>query len=175
MIRTARLTLRPLGPDDFAALHDIVSDWQVVRQLGSWPWPPDPKFTRSRCGLAGDAPGFVFAIEQDGRMVGTVGLHESKLGVAGIGYSLHRSKHGSGIMTEAVFAALDHGFATYPWDQVEATVWHDNPASARILQKAGFTRGPDLTEHSVARGVETKMHSFTLSRGDYCNIRASVT
>ena len=42
--RSNRLSFRMLQPTDAPALHAIASHWEVVRQLGSWPWPPEPAF-----------------------------------------------------------------------------------------------------------------------------------
>lgn len=43
------VTYRAVRPQDFDALHALVSLWDVTRNLGSWPWPPDPEFTAKRC------------------------------------------------------------------------------------------------------------------------------
>ena len=37
---TPRLTLRPLTAADYNQIVDMVSDWEVVRMLARWPWPP---------------------------------------------------------------------------------------------------------------------------------------
>ena len=39
---TERLTLRPLRPDDAAALHRLVNDWEVAKTLARVPFP-DPR------------------------------------------------------------------------------------------------------------------------------------
>ena len=48
VLASPRLTFRDLMPHDAPALHAIVSGWEVVRQLGSWPWPADYDQTLAR-------------------------------------------------------------------------------------------------------------------------------
>jgi len=42
------LTYRDVDSDDFDVIHKMASDWNIVRQLGSWPWPPDPAYSKRR-------------------------------------------------------------------------------------------------------------------------------
>ena len=67
----ADITYRTVRESDFDAMHRIVSHWDVVRQLGGWPWPPDPDFTRTRA-QAYKGNGFVWAICDDDRLIGTM-------------------------------------------------------------------------------------------------------
>jgi RimJ/RimL family protein N-acetyltransferase len=46
---------------------------------------------------------------------------------------------GRGIMTEAVAAVTDFCFDDFPLRRISAEVFANNPASARVLEKAGFT------------------------------------
>jgi hypothetical protein len=45
----AEITCRYVRPTYLPALTAIMSDFQVVRQLGSWPWPQHAAFTATRC------------------------------------------------------------------------------------------------------------------------------
>ena len=50
---------------------------------------------------------------------------------------------GQGLASEFVQAALDHATLVPGQDQFFAIVQDDNPASIRVLEKAGFTAAPD--------------------------------
>lgn len=84
----------------------------------------------------------VFAIEQEGRLIGTVGLvddnkrenAEAKM----IGYSLAFDCWGKGIMTEAVEAVLVYGFDLLNLSIITATCYPDNPASRKGAGKMRF-------------------------------------
>lgn len=57
-----------------------------------------------------------------------------------IGYWLAAPFRGQGIMTEVVRKLSDYWFETRPLVRIEAWVFSHNPASARLLEKAGFQR-----------------------------------
>lgn len=163
-LRTRRLLLRPVEPGDFDALHAVMSDWAVVRQLGGWPWPPDPAFTRGRA-VPYAGVGHVWGVVENGAFLGTIGITGTEDGAAGnLGYALAPHAHGRGIMGEATEAALAHVMAHEDWDRIEADTWADNPASHRVLTRAGFTQTGTSTEMSKARGVMTPSRSYELTR-----------
>lgn len=156
----AGLAFRPLGPGDLEALTAIVSDWGVVRNLGSWPWPPEADFTARRAEpFRGE--GFVWAVLRDGAMVGTVSVTGPK---AEAGYMMAPAHQGQGIGTLALQAAVAHAFATRPVEAIMADIWADNIASARMLARAGFTMTGSKMELARARGEMTLSQSFRLTR-----------
>jgi RimJ/RimL family protein N-acetyltransferase len=56
-----------------------------------------------------------------------------------MGYWLGEQFWGRGIMTEAVTAVTDFCFENFPLRRISAEVFSNNPASARMLEKAGFS------------------------------------
>ena len=162
----ADITYRDLRPDDLEDLTTLVLHWPVVRQLGSWPWPPDPALTESRCKpFAGD--GFVWAICRDDRLIGTVGVTQGDLG-----YMLIPAQQGQGIMVRAACTAVDHAFATQDRDVITGSSWYDNPASYRILQRLGFQHWQTRYVRSKARGVPTLVHHLRLTRATWERLRS---
>lgn len=121
-----KLTYRDLNPNDFEALHEIASIWDVVRQLGGWPWPPRPEFTRSRCKPYG-GKGFVWAICLDDKLVGTTAVTGTE-----VGYMLHPEMAARGIGSQAVVDAMAHARETLGVKDFVASVWNDNLASQRV-------------------------------------------
>lgn len=70
-----------------------------------------------------------------------------------IGYWLGAPFRGQGIMTEVVRVYTDWLFETRPaLARIEAKVHVDNPASARVLEKAGFEREGIARKHSIKNG-----------------------
>ena len=83
-----------------------------------------------------------FAIDVAGEAVGGIGFtvqpdvgHRS----AEIGYWLGEKFWGRGIATDALIAMTDHAFANYDICRIYAYVFGWNGASARVLEKAGYT------------------------------------
>ena len=82
-----------------------------------------------------------FAIAVDDEVVGGIGftvqLGEARRS-AEIGYWLGEALWGRGIATEALIAVTDYAFAEFDICRLYAHVFEWNPASARVLEKAGY-------------------------------------
>ncbi len=91
-----------------------------------------------------------------GRLIGGIGRVMNK-GEANhwdeIGYWLAAPYRGRGIMTEVVRAFCQHWFETSPLVRIEANVYEINPASARVLEKAGFRLEGRLLKKYLKNGV----------------------
>jgi RimJ/RimL family protein N-acetyltransferase len=84
-----------------------------------------------------------FAIEVAGDAVGGIGFEPGRdvhARTAEIGYWLGQPYWGRGIATEALGLMTAYAFETFHFDRVEAHVFDWNPASARVLEKCGYTR-----------------------------------
>lgn len=82
-----------------------------------------------------------FAIVVDGAAVGGIGLvlrDDVFRRSAEIGYWLGEAYWGREIVTEAVRGVTDYAFATFDLCRLYAGVFEWNPASARVLEKAGY-------------------------------------
>ena len=167
-LETDRLVLRSLRPDDAGWIADRINDYDITRMLVRPPYPydvADAEAFLDRMASANAARERAFAIEDraDGP-IGVVGFHEQPLdwsptGTAlspEIGYWLARDHWGRGLASEAVSAAL--GWAQRSWDVRAVTSGHfaDNPASGRVLEKAGFLYTGEVQRRpSLARGGDT--------------------
>jgi RimJ/RimL family protein N-acetyltransferase len=90
-----------------------------------------------------ESPTNNFAIEVDGALAGGAGIRPlggESIGVAEFGYWLGRAYWGRGIATEAAAMLAQHAFEERGLRRLEAHVYAPNVASARVLEKIGFTR-----------------------------------
>ncbi len=150
---SARLTYRNLMPHDAPALHKIVSQWDVVRQLGSWPWPADYDQTLARAvPYAGE--GLVWGIFLHGALIGTLGITKGNLG-----YFIDPAHQRRGYAREAIA----HAMAQSGLAQIEAEVWEDNPASLALLHSLGFAETGRREQLSKARGIRLGTIRLTYS------------
>lgn len=148
MIRTERLQLRPLRPEDAPALAEGIADYEIVKWLTRVPWPYS---------LA-DAESFVAMVLRDGqaqyaviegdRVIGVVSTHEE------LGYWLRTDAQGRGLMTEAATAAVDAHF-TAGADRLVSGHHAGNHRSRRILLKLGFVDTHQEEKTSLALGPVT--------------------
>ena len=151
--------LRPIAEPDFDAMFDMASDYAVVQGTGTWPWPAQPQFTRRRFSTPEVLAGKVLAIQVDGAFAGTIGLVKGELG-----YMLARKYWGRGLASRAVAEIVGQGFRQETYAQIDASVWADNPASARVLLKNGFEHVRSDMDYGAARGVIGPIDRFRLSR-----------
>ena len=84
-----------------------------------------------------------FAIGVDGRSVGAVGfglLQNEERHTGEIGYWVAEEYWGRGIATDAVRAVTAHAFQNHDLERLQAHVFLDNVASARVLEKCGYSK-----------------------------------
>jgi RimJ/RimL family protein N-acetyltransferase len=146
-IGTGRLVLRRFRPSDAETLAAYRSDPDVARYQ-SWTAPVTLEQARVIVAslAAGDPeqPGwFQYAVErtEDRLHIGDVGvyLYENRR-QAEIGFTLGPAYQGRGYAGEAVRAVLDHLFRVRGLHKVSAEADARNAASARLLERVGFTR-----------------------------------
>ncbi len=156
------ITLRLFSDNDFDAFHAIVSNYDVVKMTSSWPFPPDGDFTRMRMNTPEAQAGLVKVIDVDGTLAGVVGIVNDD-----VGYHIGKEFWGRGVMARALTMKINEFFEDPEKMLLKSCVWHDNPASARVLEKNGFRRTSVRGDYSKARNTEVEAIHFTLSREDW--------
>lgn len=145
-IRTERLRLRPWDPadvDDLLVHADDRLVWRNLTNLFPHPYTREAaeQWTASQAALTG--PTQNFAIELGGEAIGGVGLKpgfDLHCLCAEVGYWLGVRHWSRGYATESLRALTRHAFDAFPFARLEAGVLAWNPASGRVLEKAGYER-----------------------------------
>ncbi|MDD2795573.1 8-oxo-dGTP diphosphatase MutT [Acidocella sp.] len=145
LLRTSRLTLRPLAAEDVAVFHRLINDWEICRRLPDAPFPYPADLAAAWIAaaaadrLAGRAEQFALVDEATGEMIGCAGLRMGKgHKAADLGYWLGRAFWGQGYGLEAARRLVEWAFAAFAIMRLTATVAADNDASAALLQRVGF-------------------------------------
>lgn len=146
-------TIRSWKPEDLHSLVRHADNRRVWRNLrDAFPHPYTIQDGERWLRAAGQAdPETNFAIDVSGHAIGGIGLllrDDIYRCSAEIGYWLGEQFWGRGIMTEAVKAVTDYGFVTFHLARIFASVFEWNPASMRVLEKAGYT-----LEAQIRKGV----------------------
>jgi RimJ/RimL family protein N-acetyltransferase len=161
-IESNRLKLRRLCVADGARISQLTSDPGVARMVARIPLPHPSVaaegyvlILRARERLGED---HVFAVDLPGDgLIGLIGAHLKPSGRFEVGYWFGRPFWGRGFASEALAAFLSEADEL---GALEAGHFVDNPASGRVLEKAGFAyTGEKVLQFSMARG-----HSAQASR-----------
>ena len=145
MITAPPLILRPWQANDAEALVRYANNhkiWLNLRDIFPHPYTPDDaRQWLARCAGATGEPAN-FAIEFESEAIGGIGLQfftDVNRLTAEIGYWLGEPFWGRGFATAAAEAVSRYAFATFELNRLQAVVYEWNPASARVLEKAGYT------------------------------------
>ena len=139
-----RCTVRPWRLDDAESLAKHANNrkiWLEVRDLFPHPYTIQNAHEFLQRTIS-EQSAMKFCIEIEGAAVGGIGVHPGEdvhRHTATVGYWLGEEFWGRGIMTEVVTAVTDFCFDNFPLRRISAEVFSNNPASSRVLEKAGFT------------------------------------
>ena len=111
-------------------------------------------------------PETTFAIAVDGAAVGCIGFQLSvdvERVSAEIGYWLGEPFWGRGLDTEALIAMTKHAAGAYELTRLYARAFEWNPASCRVLEKAGYVLEGRLRRSAIKDGriVDQLQYAFT--------------
>lgn len=157
-IPLANALLRSWRADDAESVALHADDREVWRNMRDrFPHPYTLQDAREWLAFAATLPaGTNFAIDVGGRAVG--GISFEPLGDvfrvgAELGYWLGRAHWGMGIATAGVQAVTAHVFTHFDFIRLQASVFSWNPASARVLEKAGYTLEATNRRSMIKEGV----------------------
>ncbi|MEC9477012.1 MAG: GNAT family N-acetyltransferase [Planctomycetota bacterium] len=153
-----RFRMRPMRPSDAERVHQYVSDPEVALTTGEIPHPyPDgaaSEWISTHAELRKTGRLEIFAIvERDSDLlIGAIDLRRGEFAhIHEIGYWVGREHWGQGVCTEAVKALVDFAFERdEKLVRIFAYSFPENPASARVQEKAGFQR-EGLLRHGLVR------------------------
>ena len=166
MIEADRFQLRPVRYSDLGMLEMHAGDERVARMTRSIPHPLPPGATEAFIARAQDPARSEDVWIMDGsksglgEVLGAIGLERMDRDQCEIGYWVVPGLWGSGIATEAVGALIEAN--PLNCRTIFAAVFHDNPASSKLLTNLGFEYVGDAEYHSAARGA--LMPTITFSK-----------
>jgi ribosomal-protein-alanine N-acetyltransferase len=166
-ITTERLKLRPYHPGDAQRLQLLAGVWEVASMLYRMPHPyPDGEAERwiaTHAPLRRSGRGFIFAIEYDGVLAGSVSFEDTGRCDLEVGYWLGVPYWGKGLMTEAASAVVELAFSC-GHARLCSGYFIENQRSARVLEKIGFTTTNTETRFHKLRGREIQVVRMELTR-----------
>lgn len=180
IIETERLLLRPVLKSDGPEIAAKINNYEISKNLARVPFP----YTLS------DAEAFLeWAAQLDDRsafrVISLKSSHAEVLGMisydwmedtqtADMGYWLVQEHWGKGIMSEAAKAMVELAFIDSDLDKLNSCYFDENPASGKVLARAGFTVVGQCSQFSKARSCEVPVTTVQLLRSEWRNKKAAV-
>lgn len=165
-IAAERILLRPLRKSDAGLLSLYAGDERVARatQFLPHPYPPGAAESLIARAVSPDRTEDVWSLDGAeaglSELLGLISLQKMDRGQSEIAYWVAPAFWNTGLASEAVralIAANPQKARTY-----FATVFQDNPGSARVLTNAGFEYIGDAEAFSVARGETVPTWTYLL-------------
>jgi len=173
-LHTARLRLRPFTDADTDALFALHSSAYVLRYWDAPPWKERARanrFIAASQQMANEGSGVRLAMDRisDGPFIGWCSLTNwnPDYRSASLGYCLDDVAWGQGYATEAARALVQWAFDTLDLNRVQAETDTRNAASARVLEKVGFSREGTLRENCIVDGTVSDSWVFGLIRREW--------
>jgi RimJ/RimL family protein N-acetyltransferase len=148
-LQEGRLVLRPWREEDAPAVCAACQDEEIQRWIPLIPRPytlDDARaFVNDELGLGPHQ----FAITEDGRVVGAIGMGVNQFGTGHIGYWCAAEARGRGVVTRALRMLCRYGLGEPGLGRLELVTDPENLASQRVAEKAGFKREGVLRSHAL--------------------------
>lgn len=144
VLKSERLILRPLLPDDAPRIECYASDRRVAEMTSLIPHPY-PRGGASawiaeteQAWLEGVRANFAICRRDSGNLVGSIGISADPVDGNVIGYWIGVAHWGNGYATEALRRLIRYAFEDLALDRIDTYHFAHNPASGRVMQKAGM-------------------------------------
>jgi [ribosomal protein S5]-alanine N-acetyltransferase len=170
-LRTLRLDLRPFTLSDAAEVQRLCGDPLIASTTLNIPHPYADGVAETW--IATHQSAFerrelvVWAIADRRGLIGAIGLdlfpqdHRGQLG-----YWIGVPYWNQGFATEAVTSVIEYGFGILGLDRIHASYLTRNPASGRVMAKAGMRHEGTLRQHCFKDGRLEDIAVFGILRTD---------
>lgn len=165
VISTERFDLRLVRPEDAGLIEFYGSDERVAKMTSSIPHPLPPgtteAFVKRATSDERDEDVWVIDGSQTGaaEVMGLISLTRMDRNQSEIGYWVAPPYWNTGLASEAVEALVKAN--PMDNDTMFASVFQDNPASARVLTNSGFEYIGDAETFSVARNAQVPTWTYS--------------
>jgi ribosomal-protein-alanine N-acetyltransferase len=174
-LETERLLLRLVSLEDAPRIESLASDRRISATTLSIPHPyPEggammwiQSLLESRARGAADCS-FAILRKTDTVLMGAIGIHPDLNGFrAELGYWIGVDYWGQGYMTEAVRRVIQYGFEGMGLERIDAWHFMNNPASGRVMEKAGMSFEGIMRQHLLKWDEFVDVGGHSILRSDF--------
>lgn len=166
VIEAERFSLRPIRRSDLGLLKMYAGDHRVAWHTTTIPHPLPPGSVEAMIerAMSEDRTEDLWAIDGSGdgdeEVLGALSLRKLDREQSEVSYWIAPAFWNTGLASEAVRAAIKAN--PHKARTLFASVFQDNPASARVLTNAGFEYIGDAESFSVARNASVSTWTYIL-------------
>jgi RimJ/RimL family protein N-acetyltransferase len=173
-LETERLVLRPFELSDAPRVQLLAGDRDVAAMTKNITHPYEDGLAEAWIGShqerfdKREETVFAITLKGSGELIGAIGL-VLKLDqeIAELGYWVGKPYWGRGYCTEAARAALHFAFTELRLNRVHAHHFSHNPASGRVMQKAGMRHEGRLRQHVKKWGEFFDVEAYGILRSEF--------
>lgn len=169
-----RLILRPFTLADAPDTHRMVADRDIASTTLLIPHPYEDGMAEEWIGTHqsqfewGEQIIFAIVLRADGSLLGNITLRINQSDEHGeLDYWIGKPYWNMGYATEATQAVIRYGFEVLGLQRIFAGHFTRNPASGRVMQKAGMTYEGCFRKHHKKWDVFEDLAYYGIIRGDY--------
>jgi len=173
-LTTARLTLRGFTLDDALRVQQLAGDFAIADTTTHIPHPyPDGAAeqwisTHAQRWMQREALTLAITRTADGELLGAINLHfNDRHDRAEMGYWLGKPYWNHGYTSEAAQAVVAYGFEQLGLQRILAYYLTRNPASGRVMRKAGMSYEGTLRGHVKKWDRHEDLAVCGMVRSDY--------
>ncbi|MDG0817202.1 GNAT family N-acetyltransferase [Bdellovibrio svalbardensis] len=173
-IKTTRLKLRPFSLADAPEVQRMAGSIKVAQMTATIPHPyPDgaaESWISTHLGQFTDGDAVTWALEElsSGNLIGCISYGVSKTHKrAEMGYWIGEEYWGKGYCTEAAISGIDFCFQHFSLNKITSRHLAHNPASGKVMLKAGMQQEGYLRQDMIRYGQVSDMVIFGLLRSDW--------
>lgn len=170
------IVLSQVNKKDKASLIKYLNDYDIYKNTSNIPHPYTSKdatwwinHVKDKTNVTGRLSNFAIR-DKDLNLIGGIGFH-LKYGIKShkdeIGYWLAKDFWNKGIMTSVVKKICEIGFKENNLTRIEAVVFQNNSASARVLEKNGFIKEGLLRKYLVKDGLALNVNLYSLIKEEF--------
>ena len=164
ILRTSRLWLRPLTPEDTDSLCQIMQDPEAMtayercysrQEVQQWIARNQKRYQTDGAGL------WAVILTESGILIGQCGLvwqQEAGMAFWEVGYLFNRQYWHQGYATEAAMACRDYAFAHLKAPAVYSIIKHNHLPSQRVAERCGMTRWRTLHFGGAKLQLQDTLH-----------------
>jgi len=174
ILKTDRLILRPFSFNDAPIVQKLAGDYNVAKTTLNIPHPyadgEAEKWIATHVPLfnIGKIVTFAIILSETNQLTGAISLilapeHDR----AEMGYWIGKSYWGKGYCTEAARRLIKYGFEELKLNRIFAHFMTGNPASGRVMEKAGMIYEGHLRQHVKKWDVVQDLKIYAILKDEY--------